>query len=335
MSKSIVDQYDKADLDALLTYRMFASVDISGSTAFKHAKRKTWIKVFEQFFEDFPSRIQESWERIPSEARGRPKAPFQVWKYVGDEILFVADLACHEEALWHSHVLLSAVDSYEPELRKQPHLGLKACMWTAGFPVANSEVQLHRATDFGDKIDDFLGPDIDLGFRIAGFADRRRVPINIQLVYLLQRAKSNLVQSQDYHPCISYSSSEVLKGVLGNKPYPIFWIDRHKGELTAEDELLGNNHKIDSGSIDRFVIEFIEENIPDIRYPFIVTDNDQTISQPTKDVYEQLIELISNDPDSSYSRSENAEDSGASPSSLPDIQVPSKLKAGQSKASGS
>lgn len=324
-----------ADSDALkskLCYRIFASIDVAGSTAFKQSRRYEWVKIFEQFFEDFPVRVREAWEKLPNALRGKPAAPMRVWKYVGDEILFVAELSRHEEVLSHIHTIMAALDQYSLELKKHRPLGLKAAFWTAGFPVGNAEVQLKQGDGLG-FVPDFLGPDVDLGFRLASFADGRRIPLNVQLVWLLIRAIS-LVNKSDFHPTIYYSNSQALKGVLSNRPYPIFWIDRRRGAVTAEDALLSRTRVSDSKHISSFIHEFVDECGGDVEYPFIVGDPDDDIGRVPEHILRRLREQLSGDPDYLYRQAVEGEAADAEAlqgrSDMPEIQIP-RLKRGKAK----
>lgn len=124
--------------------RLLLSVDVAGSTAFKaeHASRgmATWVATFEDLFTDFPGTLEKAY--VGARDRGFPSVDLpDVWKFIGDEIVFVASLTRHDDTLTHIAAFRQAVNEYSDEWRgKFPTLGLKATAWTAGFPVTNAAI---------------------------------------------------------------------------------------------------------------------------------------------------------------------------------------------------
>lgn len=290
-------------------YRLFASVDIAGSTAFKQSN-DSWVQVFDAFFEDFPSTVVEHHERT-QDTRGKPNNALSVWKYVGDEILFVTEIARYEECAIHLQTLLAAMKDYESRLKeKHKQLGLKATAWSGGFPVNNSEVFLSQPDAVDRFLCDYLGPSIDLGFRLTKFADNRRVPVNVELAYLLARSISVVENKFKQH--LFYDRSESLKGVIGGKPYPIIWIDRYLGNPTSEDDLLGISRKCDPELVRKFCRDMIDSHSSTmisstaISVPFIVGDPDEDIARVPDEYEKKRLSLEREDADRSYSEAENA-----------------------------
>lgn len=102
--------------------RLFISVDLAGSTAFKQMEDH-WVQVFESFFEDFPVELSSQYLNLDVmrlRGSGLPSTP-EVWKYSGDEILFVVELRRYEDATVHIHVLLAALAKYEGLWREKRH----------------------------------------------------------------------------------------------------------------------------------------------------------------------------------------------------------------------
>ena len=65
---------------------------------------------------------------------------------------------------------------------------------------------------------DFVGPLIDIGFRLSKFASLRKFVISADLAWLITAQGD---AAMPFH----YDGRESLKGVLNDQPYPIFWID--------------------------------------------------------------------------------------------------------------
>jgi hypothetical protein len=229
-------------------YRVFASVDLVGSTEYKSraGDSKLWIETFENFFDEFPTTLN----RLVADLAGRKDVNLReeavpgkwfIWKFVGDEILFFADITRHEQVLGLALTLKEAVSQHASKFKNKPEtraLQLKATMWGAGFPVLNAEVETISGTQ-NARVVDFLGPSVDLGFRIAKFADTRRIPLSLDLVYFMHFARPSLDANDRPKWTIRFALPESLKGVVGGSPYPIIWLDRLDGEELAEDKLLG------------------------------------------------------------------------------------------------
>ncbi|NQV29121.1 MAG: hypothetical protein HQ518_32615 [Rhodopirellula sp.] len=165
--------------------RLFCSADIVGSTAFKAqnspSKRPEWASTFSEFFRFFPQAVDAAYERLPGGFH-KPSAAMQAWKFVGDEILFSVAIANHKEGASHVWAFKSAISSF-PELQWKPKgipLDLKATGWIAGFPVSNRKVEIP-----GSDGVDYIGPSVDLGFRLAKFSTPRKFVVSGSLALLV------------------------------------------------------------------------------------------------------------------------------------------------------
>jgi hypothetical protein len=77
--------------------RLFISFDLAGSTEFKSRERQNlipdWVRTFNEFFREIPSRVGGAYERlpghfknVPDNLRGvvaNPQSKLSVWKFVG------------------------------------------------------------------------------------------------------------------------------------------------------------------------------------------------------------------------------------------------------------
>lgn len=257
-------------------YRLLASADIIGSSAFKSGQasiRKPWAHVFRGFFDEFPKRLAAAFERLDGELApdGRPSSPFDVWKLVGDEILFCTEIKRHEEVVYHTLALKDALKSYSDELsKKHPGLELKGTIWGAGFPVLNVAVDTQASPGSG-RIRDYLGPSVDLGFRLAQFADRRKLVLSadVALFLTIARASSAACQRSLF---LFLDPPQILKGINAGGPYPIFWIDRLDGKATHEDLLLGRERKVEPDALHQYLESLFSLGTVGLMRPFIETD---------------------------------------------------------------
>jgi len=81
--------------------RLFLSVDLTGSTAYKNNTVDTlqWVKTFETFYRAFPTRLKNEYNRLADGDNAPHLAQEEkehgcplLWKTIGDEILFCCKL---------------------------------------------------------------------------------------------------------------------------------------------------------------------------------------------------------------------------------------------------
>jgi methylase of polypeptide subunit release factors len=229
--------------------RLFFSVDIVGGTAYKARTgtadpwaRNSWPNRFEDLFQEFTSSFKS---RVVSARAKGPAAvlyPPELWKINGDELLFTelvhADLDQRHAALGTSLRTFVELVHETDERYVGEGLGVRAAVWTAGFPMRNKRLQfiqggieLMRAnagrtdpeTGPGRSVpvtvQDYIGQDMDLGFRLAANSPPGRIVCSLDLAeYALRIPPPSglavwLVGWAD------------LKGILDNKPYPLFWLE--------------------------------------------------------------------------------------------------------------
>ncbi len=274
MQRESENNLSKSDLGWKL--RLFASADLVGSTAYKatQAASKTpeWAVTFREFFRDLPLFIEEMYSQLP-EKLPKPTHRFRPWKFLGDEILFEVILTCCHEALSHLHVFRSAISEF-PSRQWQKDIGaplplrLKGTAWLAGFPVSNTEMSLASGMDF-------IGPSIDLGFRIAKFSEPRKLILSADLALLMLDAIHDLEPDDDQY-YLGFSGREVLKGVIGNEPYPILWLAIPDDTLLFEEQLL--KAPCDPGTLTKYLRKYIDAT-PKLMRPFIQGDKHPKYSE--------------------------------------------------------
>ncbi|MBV9858957.1 MAG: hypothetical protein JO038_02470, partial [Alphaproteobacteria bacterium] len=86
------------------------------------------------------------------------------------------------------------------------------------FPSPNIEIEVPElARSDGATHTDFIGPDIDLGFRISKFACPSAVTVSLDLAEVVLRA-----ENRELLDIFEVGRAE-LKGVLYGRPYPALW----------------------------------------------------------------------------------------------------------------
>ena len=208
---------------------MFFSFDLVNSTAYKDEKKIEWLKVFAKFYDIIKKEMKQKFPSI------------RLWKYIGDEVLFYQALDSRfqlfETIPKAYEVLMSSLKhltNLYPTIFKP--LSIKGTVWCAKVIHAYGEeledfkseapnIALDVAYENNNSLRDFIGPDIDTGFRISHYAGKEKVVISANFASLLllletevpEEVKKNLIQN------LKIVSYEDLKGIWKNRYYPIIW----------------------------------------------------------------------------------------------------------------
>lgn len=211
---------------------LFFSFDLVNSTSFKvnSSNVKIWPLVITHFYELIQSELRKILPEVV------------VWKYLGDEILLyliiknVEDI--YESPRFTYKVQSDVMQTLHKNFDIKYELNIKSTIWIAGITVIpfikvkdykdhtidnNSifrNIEFSLSDQESDK-KDFLGQDIDEGFRIAKYAHKNKVTISVGLAYLLNRMDKGSHQNIDKD--IKIVSLEYLKGIWNDRAYPIIW----------------------------------------------------------------------------------------------------------------
>lgn len=202
-----------------------------------------------------------------------------------------------------------------PARYRSSNLDVKGAAWTAGFPMTNKEVILSagfaelerllssssptgrdlflKQTWLDQKnpkqsklVVDYVGPSVDTGFRLASLAQPRKTMVSAEIAYLLSNNTSDrfdalhrsaMIKKDDFR--LGYDGRVPLKGVIGSRGYPVFWIDTgsDEGLSVIEDRL--NGKKFNSWKDVRELCgTFFERNRRFIRPP-VILDPDDTYNE--------------------------------------------------------
>lgn len=215
---------------------LFFSFDIVNSSMYKTINYFGWATVLTKLFEKIQWEVKE----------GIPSA--ELWRVLGDEAIFIVRIK-HENEIYKYidiifHILTGIVNDMKsgkifkkilPSSTEQDHklmklqniMSLKAAAWIApvkyigqaNVGILNKEYEnvsvLYDASN-NYKIFEFLGNDIDTGFRISKKTCDRRLVVSFELAYMLAKRT-------DYLSRLFIITYERLKGIWGGKLYPIIW----------------------------------------------------------------------------------------------------------------
>lgn len=211
----------------------FYSFDLVNSTRFKSLNPSKWPFIFNTFHESSTDALRK---RL-----SRPR----LWKRLGDEVLLYQQIFSIQDIytiLPSTYKALQSViqgihNSYPPS---KTILSVKATVWFAAvdyvipqaLPLAQEREMRFPNLVIEDYAEDeavssdFLGPDIDLGFRISKFAERGRIVVGAELAYLLFResTQASLSWVNEKLKIVSY---ERLKGIWDDRYYPVIWYEEN------------------------------------------------------------------------------------------------------------
>ncbi|MFK7865971.1 MAG: hypothetical protein AB8B77_00860 [Alphaproteobacteria bacterium] len=121
---------------------------------------------------------------------------------------------------------------------------------------------------------DYMGPQMDLGFRVAGESTPRKMMLSLDILYFILACYKQYDITQDKKPLpsikrdklfegikIGYEGRKPLKGVRSRTPYPLFWMEIDDNLIDKAEEkfssqiLLDLGHRKPPSKLD-YVLEF-------------------------------------------------------------------------------
>ncbi len=204
---------------------MFLSADIVEATKFKESVESpdeipAWLVAFETFFRELPLVFMRQVAQSFADVEDLPNV--SVWKVFGDELIFCAEPRTGDQALRITEAFYRSLVSYGPRFFERWPLRLRGCCWAARFPGPNMEIKIPEmpgADDAGNNAyADYLGPDVDLGFRLAHQAGPGQFIISLNLAEALAALPER--REIRFHNV----DRAVLKGVFHGRPYPLIMI---------------------------------------------------------------------------------------------------------------
>lgn len=190
---------EKEKLQQRRSVEMFFSFDIVNSSSYKTLNFTGWSQVIITLF----ARIQE---RV---AKKMPSA--EMWKILGDEVIFIVSLLEKQDIFIYIDSVFEILNQtvsqlktgtfFEDQelrgldqnlLKMQNIISLKAAAWIA---IIGEEIKPEKYDNLmkrfklqeGYEIFEFLGNDIDTGFRIKENTQDKRLVISYELAYILSK----------------------------------------------------------------------------------------------------------------------------------------------------
>lgn len=201
---------------------LFLSFDLVNSTRYKAQSR------------DWPSRIASFYTKVVDNATGQTDHDFEVWKFAGDEVILRCDIKSESQVAkivrWAAEFLVELVRTLRADTCCQ--LSAKGTVWLAEVVNAQEDSMAVEYERYGDsnicihphstRAEDFLGREIDIGFRIGQFAQSGLLCLSVEVALLLPGDEN-----------IRLAGHESLKGVWEGAPYPILLYSNDWGSLRS------------------------------------------------------------------------------------------------------
>lgn len=227
--------------------KLFLSCDIINSTALKQIYSANWRKPFLSLYYQFPREL-----RSAQAQRQTLDLEFQLWKPVGDELIYQLSVQSEREIIRAVDTWLLAMSKFNESIifetddgqRSKDALRVKGGAFTATFPAPDSEASIPRAPveeysydelenlnrraiearDETKNLFDYFGPSIDAGFRILSNSSPDYFVCSVEVIWALLEGRSQL-DSPGLTGHIHFLGLTDMKGVWRGNAYPLFAID--------------------------------------------------------------------------------------------------------------
>lgn len=220
--------------------KLFLSLDIVNSSRFKEIAENNWAEIIT----DLMNLIVEEYMQINSFAFP--------WRVIGDELIFVVPIQnlsflrriVHQFYSFFINQLQDILKRVKEKRNQENNtysfnmISFKACAWiayTVDFDATPNELieklKKNRLYNVSKQYKfcreqsllEFLGNDVDAGFRVAKYTRREHFCVSFELAYLLSK-------ETEFFKRLKIVSYQKLKGVWDNKWYPIIWY--HDGDVS-------------------------------------------------------------------------------------------------------
>jgi len=206
------------------TYRvcMFFSIDLVNSTKFKSRYPQKWGEVIYSFYDHVIRTIQLEC----------PEA--EIWKHNGDDIIFRIEITNKDNILMAPSTLHKAMQlaygkfTLTNQIAKN-FLYFKGALWLANIAMDgfnDKEQPRNFLLKVGiDEVVDYVGIDIDEGFRMSQHAMQGKVVLDPKIVYLLNKyiTEWRRITHQSIDMNVRIVDYKSMKGIWDEKLFPIVW----------------------------------------------------------------------------------------------------------------
>lgn len=197
---------------------LFISFDLVNCTLYKTVNKGVWATGVSEVI----GYIIDTFTRKSNEG-------YRFWKVLGDEVIFTKNIPfmfeVHdilEEIYQELTIFNHKISTGEiGDINTMKVLSVKSTVWVAGVSSSSKGVD-NFYTEYkinDDKLQsEYLGTDIDAGFRISKYTSSNRMVISYELAAFFYKDRMLRRKLNKIH----FLGFRTLKGIWENKPYPIF-----------------------------------------------------------------------------------------------------------------
>ncbi len=218
---------------------MFISLDLVNCTLYKSKNKGNWVYGVGSVLDHIMSTF------VHSSVEG-----YRFWKMLGDEVVYTKEICDMGEISnvvedVYRNIITINRDIKEAKIGDATTakiLAVKATIWIADISPADmcaDNVYIEYEINKNERRMEYLGTDIDAGFRIAQYTSANRVVISSDLAALFLKVEV----LKPYLHKIHFLAFRNLKGIWHGEPYPIFMYHGDETCLFADSILDVSNPK--------------------------------------------------------------------------------------------
>lgn len=244
--KELVTKEIKEAVETLFTeavdhrsgYYVFISYDLVDSTKYKAIDERGWQKLTYNFYQSTKDFFQKR------------QLGAKIWKYVGDEVLVYIPISnkdelidCVQEAYVGLRSILHELQGDKQHKKYAAYIKLKGTIWGAicHFDDGNTDLPNNAIDNQWTNVAfypppiiegeggyiDFLGPQIDAGFRLSKCVAPNNLVVSAELAYLaLLNENDETLSNKNSKLSLQFSivMLKQLKGIWHDRAYPVIWV---------------------------------------------------------------------------------------------------------------
>ncbi len=241
------------------------------------------------------------------------------WKFLGDELIYCFNVTSAKDVYDYTLAFYKTLRAIDCKYTETKLIRLKGSAWTAGFPVRNRIIETPipklfmkdasgNYKEFLYPHNDYIGPEMDIGFRIGKNTYPGFIVISLELAYILLDKKITSSPIDEFK--VFNVGWEPLKGVWQDKKYPVLWLqlpdtydkskefyytlynfwDREENHLLKNYDKAINGDKnisIESQATITNMIKELNQSITNIVVPYFAMKDDEI---PTE--HKELLKFI-------------------------------------------
>lgn len=270
---------------------LFVSIDIVESTRLKQ-------------------KYMNEWPNIINILLSQKLFGMQFWKFNGDEVLYKRNIASIDyicriiERLYQHMGVIEELISQTTSINEK--ISVKSTIWLATTDNNVNEYKYNFQLNTENESIDYVGKNIDEGFRLTKYTSIRKIAIDPKIVYILMRIykRINAIDSdslivvdplvdniingikEEKHNINDMINSMLMrthlmgyatfKGVWGNRPYPVFWYFYNANTDITYNEYFNGQHLWEHKDSIKVILDNIDIYIDELRTVFTqVNINDE------------------------------------------------------------